>query len=165
MSRIPIARKEAILNKMLSPHPPTVSSLSKQEGISEPTLYDWRKQLRKTGRAVPEPDRTSESWSAQTKFAVVVETAALNEAQLAEYCRSKGLYPEQVKAWRETAIASQDEARQVNAQEHHQAKGYRKQIKQLEREISRKNSALAEAAALLILQKKMRALWEGGEDE
>ena len=165
MSRIPIARKEAILNKMLSPHPPTVSALSKQEGISEPTLYNWRKQLRQTGRAVPEPDRTSESWSAQTKFAVVVETAALNEAQLAEYCRSKGLYPEQVKAWRETAIASQDEARQASAQEHHQAKGYRKQIKQLEREITRKNSALAEAAALLILQKKMRALWEGGEDE
>ena len=165
MSRISIARKEAILNKMLSAHPPTVSSLSKQEGISEPTLYNWRKQLRQTGRAVPEPDRTSESWSAQTKFAVVVETAALNEAQLAEYCRSKGLYPEQVKAWRETAIASQDEARQASAQEHHQAKGYRKQIKQLEREITRKNSALAEAAALLILQKKMRALWEEGEDE
>ena len=123
MSRIPIARKEAILNKMLSPHPPTVSSLSKQEGISEPTLYNWRKQLRQTGRAVPEPDRTSESWSAQTKFAVVVETAALNEAQLAEYCRSKGLYPEQVKAWRETAIASQDEARQALAQGQHQAKG------------------------------------------
>lgn len=165
MSRIPIARKEAILNKMLSPHPPTISSLSKQEGISEPTLYNWRQQLRQTGRAVPEPDRTSESWSAQTKFAVVVETAALNEVELAQYCRSKGLYPEQVKAWRDTAIASQDEARQVSSQEQHQAKGYRKQIKQLEREITRKNSALAEAAALLILQKKMRALWEGGEDE
>ena len=165
MSRIPIARKEAILNTMLSPHPPTVSSLSKQEGISEPTLYNWRKQLFQTGRALPEPDRTSESWSAQTKFAVVVETAALNEAQLAKYCRSKGLYAEQVKVWRETAIASQDEARQASAQEQHQAKGYRKQIKQLEREITRKNSALAEAAALLILQKKMRTLWEGGEDE
>ena len=165
MSRIPIARKEAILNKMLSPHPPTMSALSKQEGILEPTLYNWRKQLRQTGGAVPEPDRTSESWSAQTKFAVVVETVALNEVDLAEYCRSKGLYPEQVKAWRETAIASQDEARQASAQEHHQAKGYHKQIKQLEREITRKNSALAEAAALLILQKKMRALWEGGEDE
>ena len=84
MSRIPIARKEAILNKMLPPHPPTMSSLSKQEGISEPTLYNWRRQLRQTRRAVPEPDRTSESWSAQTKFAVVVETAALNEAQLAD---------------------------------------------------------------------------------
>jgi transposase len=165
MSRIPIARKEAILNKMLSPHPPTVSSLSRQEGISEPTLYNWRKQLRQTGRAVPEPDRTSENWSAQTKFAVVVETAALNEVDLAEYCRTKGLYPEQVKGWRDAAIAAQDENRDAVTDRNHLAKGYRKQIKQLEREITRKNSALAEAAALLILQKKMRALWEGGEDE
>lgn len=165
MSRIPIARKEAILNKMLSPHPPTVSSLSRQEGISEPTLYNWRKQLRQTGRAVPEPDRTSENWSAQTKFAVVVETAALNEVDLAEYCRTKGLYPEQVKGWRDAAIAAQDESRDAVTDRNHLAKGYRKQIKQLEREITRKNSALAEAAALLILQKKMRALWEGGEDE
>ena len=106
MSRIPIARKKAILNKMLAPHLPTISTLSKQESISEPTLYNWRKQLRQTGRAVPRPDRTSESWSAQTKFAVVIETVALNEVDLAQYCRSKGLYSEQVKAWRETAIAS-----------------------------------------------------------
>ena len=96
---------------------------------------------------------------------MVVETAAFNETELAEYCRSKRLYTEQVKAWRESAIASQSEARQASAQKHHQAKGYCKQIKQLEREITRKNSALAEAAALLILQKKMRALWKGGEDE
>jgi len=83
MRRIPIACKEAILNKMLAPHPPTMRILFKQESISEPTLYNWRKQLRQTGRAVPEPDRTSESWFAQTKFAVVVETAALNEVALA----------------------------------------------------------------------------------
>ena len=165
MSRIPTARKEAILNKMLSPHPPTVSALSEQEGISEPTLYNWRKQLRQTGRAVPEPDRSSESWSAQTKFAVVVETAAFNETELAEYCRGKGLYPEQVKAWRDAAIAGQDEHRNAASDKDQLARGYRKQIKQLEREVARKNSALAEAAALLILQKKMRALWEGGEDE
>ena len=101
----------------------------------------------------------------QTKFAVVVETAAFNETELSEYCRSKGLYPEQVKAWRDAAIAVQDEHRNAASDRDHLARGYRKQIKQLEREIARKNSALAEAAALLILQKKMRALWEGGEDE
>ena len=165
MPRIPLARREAILSKMLSPHPPTISTLSKQEGISEATLYNWRQKLRRTGRAVPEPDRTSEHWSSQTKFAVVVETAPLNEAELADYCRTKGLYPDQVKAWRDVAIASQDTHRKTTANQDQRAQCYRKQIKQLEREITRKNSALAEAAALLILQKKMRALWEGGEDE
>jgi transposase len=165
MLRIPQARKEAILNKMLSPHPPTIVALSKQEGISEATLYNWRKQLRLEGRPVPEHDRTSENWSAQTKFAVVVETAAFTETELAEYCRSKGLYPDQVKAWRDTAIASQDESQQATAASQQQGRDYRKQIKRLETDLARKEKALAEAAALLILQKKMRALWEGGEDE
>jgi transposase-like protein len=114
---------------------------------------------------VPEHDRTSENWSAQTKFAVVVETAALTETELAEYCRSKGLYPEQIKAWRDAAIESQDSSQQAAAVQQQQGRDYRKQIKRLEREIQRKDKALAEAAALLILQKKMRALWEGGEEE
>ena len=165
MLRIPKARKEAILNKMLSPYPVTIVALSKQEGISEATLYNWRKQLRQEGRPVPEHDRTSENWSAQTKFAVVVETVTMTETELAEYCRSKGLYPDQVKAWRDTAIASQDESQQATAASQQQSRDYRKQIKRLETDLARKEKALAEAAALLILQKKMRALWEGGEDE
>ena len=114
---------------------------------------------------MPEHDRTSENWSATTKFAIVVETVAMTEAELAEYCRSKGLYPEQVKAWRDAAIQSQDGSGQVAAAPQQQGREYRKKIKRLERELSRKDKALAEAAALLILQKKMRALWEGGEDE
>jgi len=165
MSRIPKARKEAVLSKMLSPNPPTISGLAKQEGISEATLYNWRKQLRQEGRPVPEHDRTSENWSAQTKFAVVVETAALTETELAQYCRSKGLYPEQIKAWRDAAIESQDSSQQAAAVQQQHGRDYRKQIQRLEREIQRKDKALAEAAALLILQKKMRALWEGGEEE
>jgi transposase len=165
MPHIPKARKQAVLSKMLSPNPLTVSALAKQEGISEATLYNWRKQLRQEGRPVPEHDRTSENWSAETKFAVVVETAALTETELAEYCRSKGLYPEQIKAWRDAAIASQGSSQQAAADKQQQGREYRKQIKRLEREIQRKDKALAEAAALLILQKKMRALWEGGEEE
>lgn len=165
MSSIPQARKQAILNKMLSANPPTIPALARLEGISEATLYNWRKQLRIEGRPVPEPDRSSENWSAATKFAVVVETAALPETELAEYCRGKGLYPEQVKAWREAAISAQNESQQATADKQQLARDYRKQIKKLEREIARKDKALAEAAALLILQKKMRALWEGGEEE
>jgi transposase-like protein len=150
---------------MLSSKPLTVRALAKLEGISEATLYNWRKKLRQEGRAVPEHDRSSENWSAQTKFAVVVETAALSETELAEYCRGKGLYPQQIKAWRDAAIEAQDISQQAAAAKEQQGRGYRKQIKRLEREVARKDKALAEAAALLILQKKMRALWEGGEEE
>ena len=165
MLRIPKARKDAILSKMLYPYPPTIVALSKHEGISEATLYNWRKQLRQEGRPVPEHDRTSENWSAQTKFAVVVETVAMTETELAEYCRSKGLYPDQIKAWRDAAIDAQDSSQVTAAAHQQQSRDYRKQIKRLEIDLARKEKALAEAAVLLILQKKMRVLLEGGEDD
>ena len=66
-----------------------MSALAKQEGLAKSTLHTWRDQLRQQGHALPQHDRTSENWSAQTKLNVIVETGTLNEAQLAEYCRSK----------------------------------------------------------------------------
>ena len=88
----------------------------------------------------------------------------MTETELAEYCRSKGLYPDQVKVRRDTVIASQDENQQASAASQ-QSRDYRKQIKRLEIDLARKEKALAEAAVLLILQKKMRVLLEGGEDD
>jgi transposase-like protein len=165
MSRLPKARKDAILSKMLAPHPPSIRELAQREGISEATLYNWRNQLRKEGRPVPEHDRSSENWSAQTKFAVVLETATLSEIDLTEYCRAKGLFPEQVKHWREISIQAHAEVETTDAAGAKQNKAQGKQIKRLEREVLRKDKALAEAAALLLLQKKVRALWGENEDD
>lgn len=104
----------------------------------------------------------SDSLSSAEKFSVVMETASLNEVELSEYCRRKGLYPEQINAWRETCMQANtsvspkvDRARLTTQS---------KQIKQLEAELRRKDKALAEAAALLVLQKKVRAIWEETED-
>lgn len=165
MQALPQARKDAILSKMLSPYPPTIRELSRNEGISEATLYNWRKQLRLEGRPVPEHDRTSDNWSAQTKFAVVVETITMSEVELAEYCRAKGLYPEQIKQWREISIAAHAQTGALSAADSRQNTALRKQNKRLEREVARKDKALAEAAALLILQKKVRALWGANEED
>ena len=165
MSRIPKARKDAILSKMLAPYPVSIRQLALQENLSEATLYNWRNQLRQEGRPVPEHHRSSENWSAQTRFAVVVETIAMSEIELSEYCRAKGLFPEQVKQWRDLSIQAQGQAEVITPEQVQENKTLRKQNKQLEREILRKDKALAEAAALLILQKKVRALWgEPGED-
>lgn len=115
---------------------------------------------------MPEHDRSSENWSAQTKFAVVVETSSMSEIELSEYCRAKGLFPEQVKQWREISIQAHAEPGNFNdAASAQQNKAQRKQIKRLERDVLRKDKALAEAAALLILQKKVRALWGDNEDD
>ncbi len=66
--------------------------LSQESGISDVTLYNWRKQARVEGIAVPADGKNPEKWSSEDKFAIVLAAASLNEAKLAEYCRQKGLY-------------------------------------------------------------------------
>ena len=89
-------RKEAVLKKMMPPHNRSVVALAGEEGISEATLYIWRRQARERGLLLPASDSAPEGWSARDKFNAVVESAGKNEAELAEYCRRKGLYPEQL---------------------------------------------------------------------
>ena len=91
--------------------------------------------------------------------------ASMNESQLSEYCRSKGLYPEQIKRWREACVQGAQQAGTEERQGKREAKRDRKRIKQLERELERKEKALAEAAALLVVRKKLNALWGESEED
>lgn len=115
---------------------------------------------------MPGDGKQSDRWSSQDKFRVVLETASLNETELAEYCRRKGLYVEQVNAWRESCEQANSPASPAKIRlEREKEKAINKRIKQLERELLRKDAALAETAALLVLRKKAEALWGKDEDE
>jgi transposase-like protein len=165
MKRYSAERREAVLRKMLPPHRRSIPELAKEEGISEATLYIWRKAARAAGRLLPDGDNTPEGWTSQDKFAAVLETAALSAAELAEYCRKRGLYPEQVRAWRGACEQANDwdnaQSRRLKAAR----KGDEKRIRELERELRHKEKALAETAALLVLRKKAEAIWGKDEDE
>jgi transposase-like protein len=158
-------RKKAVISKLLPPENRAVRVVAQEEGICEGTLYNWRKQAKEQGLAVPGSGKKSDAWSGEAKFAVVVETASLSESQLSEYCRSKGLYPEQVKAWREACVSGADNEAKQRKEEQKQARQDKKRIKALEKELRRKEKALAETAALLALRKKLNALWGENEDE
>jgi transposase-like protein len=88
-------RKAAVLAKLSPPHSVTVAALALEEGISDQTLYNWRTQAREEGRPVPGSKAKSDQWSAEAKLATVIETATLSEEEFSQYCREKGLYPEQ----------------------------------------------------------------------
>jgi len=150
---------------MMPPNAMSVAQVSRETGVSEQTLYNWRNRFRHEGRAVPADSKNPENWSGENKLAVVIETAALNEEQLAEYCRKKGLYVEQVMRWREAAIAGAETLRPLSAEERRELTQERKKTRKLEKELKRKEKALAEAAALLVLQKKAQAIWGDGEDD
>ena len=157
-------RKEAILKKLLPPLRLSVAQLAREEGITQQTLYNWRNQLKEQGQAVPSKNQKPDEWSGEAKLAVVIETAPLSEVELSQYCREKGLLVEQVKAWRSACIMGNTRDAKQTGLARKQSREDKKQIKKLERELNRKDKALAEAAALLVLRKKLRAYY-GEEDE
>ena len=165
MPRYSAERKASVLRKLLPPHNLPIAEVAALEGISEGTLYNWRSEAKQQGVPVPGSGKTSEQWSAEAKFAVVIETVSMSESELSEYCRSKGLYPEQVKEWKQACIQGQHSEAEHRKQEREHAKQDKKEIKALKRELARKEKALAEAAALLVLRKKLNALWGEKEDD
>jgi len=154
--------KASIIAKMLPPNNVPVPQLVRETGIPKDTLYTWRSKHRKAlGRTTAQPP-ASGVLSGEEKFAAVLQSASLNEVELGEYCRRKGLYPEQISAWRNSCV--QANASQAPKVDRTKLKEQAKHIKQLEAELRRKEKALAEAAALLVLQKKVREIWGEPED-
>jgi transposase-like protein len=175
-----------VVEQMMPPINCSVAQLAREYKITTVTLRHWR-DLACKSQLVPGNNKSSERWSSADKFRVVLESAALNEIEFSQYCRSKAVLPEQVAQWRlaceqantlpkprvsagtRTAVGlasgmvcggaaapAPPAAFSLEAQ---------KKIKALERDINRKDAALAEKAALLTLAKKANAIWGKGGAE
>jgi transposase-like protein len=92
--------RERAIARMLPPINASLSALSQELNIPYQTLYAWRTQSSKHPAPVTQAREAEHLFDAHTKFTVVLETATLNEVDLAAYCRSKGLYVEQIAQWR-----------------------------------------------------------------
>lgn len=165
MKRISKERKEAALAKMMPPQNISVPELAEETGISAKTLYNWRQIAKGKGCVVPGNSKNAEKWSSADRFNIVLETVSLNEAELSEYCRKKGLFPEQIHQWKQACIDANATQQTLTKKACEQLKLEQKKTKRLEKELNRKEKALAEAAALLVLQKKAQALWGDPEDD
>lgn len=158
-------RKQAVLAKLSPPYNRPIAEIAAEEGICQGTLYNWRKQARERGELYPDAGTDAEGWSARDKFAAVLETASMNEAERAEYCRRRGLYPQQLVEWRRACEQANDWADDRRRVQVESDREQHRRVRALEKELRRKEKALAETAALLTLSKKARAIWGEGEDE
>ncbi len=164
MARYSPEMKNHIVAQMMPPGNRSITKIMRETGLPKSTLEKWRKDARVSGCAAPADKQVAERWSTQDKFLIVVETASLNEAELAEYCRSKGLYVEQVRAWRDACMQANGGVAKEATRYQQELKQSIRQIKDLEKQLQRKDAALAEAAALLVLRKKANAIWGDGGD-
>ena len=157
--------KEAAIRMMLPPENTALRQISETLGISEATLKKWRQELRANGHAAPANNDPADQWSSRDKFLIVTETMQLSEAELSEYCREKGLFPEQVKQWQENCVQANSNIPGQIAEFMQQDKALQKELRLVKKELQRKEAALAETAALLVLRKKAEAIWGTSDEE
>lgn len=105
------------------------------------------------------PGRRPQDWTAEEKYAVMIEAASLPDEELGAFLREKGLHQANLKQWRQEMLTALGESKTRPSKPSAETR----RIRELERELARKEKALAEAAALLLLKKKAQALW-GDED-
>jgi len=163
MPHYPKELKQAIIKRMLPPENTPVQQLVKETGISDCSLYQWRKEAKSKGLIVPGKSKKPEEWSSENKLAVVVETFSMNEAELSAYCRNKGLFVDQVKAWKISCMQANEPAQPKKTNKTNLKE--KREIESLKKEIRRKDKALAETAALLVLAKKANAIWGDNEED
>jgi len=142
--------------RLLPPESSSVERVSREVGISVATLERWRADALANGAVAG-----SQRWTAAARLEAVIVTAAMDEAARSTWCREQGLYPAELDAWKRDAIAGLGEPRAASAVE---ARQDHRRVKELERELHRKDKALAETAALLVLSKKLSAVFHEGED-
>ncbi len=162
MPAIPIANERVERGKMklLPPYNWSLRQVADEIGCASSTVFKWRKELEEQGTLMPEKPNPTD-WTTEQKFGFVLESASLNELDLGEYCRTKGLYPELLQEWKLNCIQANTIA---TYQPSSDSKGDKKRIRVLEKELNRKEKALAETAALLVLRKKLDALWDDNEE-
>lgn len=164
MTIISKERKAAILAQLLPPNNHSISSISEREHIGKSTLYSWLYKAKQNGHFVkPKKENRSEDWQSDVKFSMIIATAGMNGHELSEYCRQHGIYPDQINHWKQSCLAGFNVSKSQNTSDSLIIKEQKKQIAKLERELRRKEKALAEAAALLVLRGKLNALWEEEE--
>ncbi len=145
---------------MLPPESAPPEVVSREIGIGVDTLERWRSE------SLSKPLQKRE-WTAAARLEAVITTAAMDEATRGAWCRENGVYPQQLQQWRSSAMQALAAPEEVRASPS-QTREDRKRIKELEREVRRKDKALAETAALLVLSKKCEAIFKRntqGEDE
>lgn len=157
MARYSEKFKGRAVARLLPPESAPVDIVAREVGIGSGTLLRWRDDVQSM------PAR-GWAWTAASRLEAVIVTATLDEASKSAWCREHGVYQAELDGWRAsatTALAEPEEARaspQATQQD-------RKRIKELERELLRKDRALAETAALLVLSKKVAVINNKGEAE
>lgn len=152
------------MQRLLLPNAPSAHALSKEVGVPQPTLSRWVRELG-TVRVVSNDNeglasrpRRPEDWTAEERLRAVTEAGRLEGEELGKFLRREGLHEETLRQWRQAALEGLQPVRRGNRSE-------RRRIEKLEKQLAKKEKALAAANAVVALQKKVHALLADADDD
>ena len=149
-----------MVERMLGPRAPSQNALAREVGVPQPTLSRWLREAKIAVMTKDEKAAPAKRWTPEEKLRVVLSAAAAGEAGLGALLRREGLHEADLRRFREEALEG---LRSASSRSKKAAEN--KRVKELERELRRKDKALAETAALLVLRKKAVALWGEAEGD
>ena len=148
--------KKTMVQKLLLPGGPSVLSLSRETGVSEQSLYNWKAKYQNGGSG--ESQKSPRQWSNEDKYDALLEAAKLTGEALGKWLRENGLRSEHIEIWQQEMKKNLNPRKKDD-----EIRELKKKNKELERELHRKDKALAEMSALVVLKKKVELLW--GDEE
>ena len=148
---------EQALVKAFSRGTRTITAVAAELNLSHHTLRSWMKKKSVSTSAISKTtEKRPQDWTAEEQLLALQETHGMADEDVQAWCRARGLFAHHLTSWRVAFCAGAKEP----APSARELRSLRDELAKLKREMGRKDKALAEAAALLVLQKKFRALWE-----
>ena len=156
------------VEKALSRSPQTsLQEIADSLGVGYSTLGTWISKSRKhelegVDSLMKTKEKRPQDWSLEERLNMVIACASLDEEKMSAYCREQGVYSHHVIQWKEDFANGHSSVSKAKSQT--ELKHLKNENKALKKDLNRKEKALAETAALLVLQKKVNAIWGSDED-
>ena len=157
--------KEQALRQVRERGSTTLPTVAAQLNVEIGTLYGWIKRRNREEAGLPHGATQlphalpAAQWSAAQRLQALLDSYAFEGEALAAWCREKGLFEHQLASWRLGFCHPSTSVANSVATTGAELRSLQVKHVQLQKELRRKEAALSEAAALLVLQKKFRALW------
>lgn len=163
--RYPDGFKMRMVQRLSGPTAVSANMLAEEVGVAQSTLSKWLREAASIDQNYSQKVKTHmpkrpQDWTAEEKLQTVIEAASLSDEEFGEFLRRKGIHEAQLNEWRSLMIGGL--APHAKTKSKSKSSEIRK-IKKLEKELHRKDKALAEASALLVLKKKAQEIWGDGD--
>jgi len=151
----------------------TLKEVADSLGVGQSTLNKWMVKSRNqefepltdiesASLSLMSKEKRPQDWSPEEKLNLIISCGSLDDDAISALCREKGIYPHHIKQWKLDFVSGASSQAQPRIAP--EGKTLKQENKALKKELNRKDKALAETAALLVLQKKVNAIWGNDED-